>query len=47
MSELVDGSEEIERFDESTYNKRLEEIKSFFGDKQINADSVMLTVRKS
>jgi hypothetical protein len=36
-----------EKFDESTYNKKMEKIKAFVGDKSINADSVVLTVRKS
>ena len=43
-----DGTEEIpERFEESTYNKRLAKIKSQFGDLAVNSDSVIATIRKS
>ena len=34
----------IEKFDESTYNKKLEKLKSSLGDETINADSAVLTV---
>lgn len=53
VSELVDDDSEStdstgdvqERFEESTYNKRIQSIKSAFGDKAINADSVVKTIR--
>ena len=44
-SELAD--EYVEKFDESTYNKRLERLKSSLGDQAMNADSVVLTIRKA
>ena len=43
-TDLVDG---VETFNESTYNKKLERLRSQFGDKAINADSVVLTIKKS
>ena len=37
----------IEKFDESTYNKKLERIKSYLGDRAMNAESVIQTVRNA
>lgn len=37
----------IEKFDESTYNKKLERLNAASGDKAINADSVTATIRKT
>lgn len=49
ISDLVDYSsrEYGEKFDESTYNKKLEKIKAEFGDEAINSDSVVLTIRST
>ena len=44
VTQLVDESE---KFDESTYNKRLERLKSQFGEEAIDAESVIQTVRNT
>ena len=36
----------MEKFDESTYNKRLGKLRSQFGDQTISSESAVLTVRK-
>ena len=46
-SELVENEDYAEKFDESTYNKKLERLKSSLGDQAMNADSVVLTIRKA
>ena len=37
----------METFEESTYNKKLERIKSYLGDRAMNAESVIQTVRNA
>lgn len=42
-----DGLAEIEKFDESTYNKRLERLKPYIGDENIKSESAILAVKQS
>lgn len=37
----------VEKFDESTYNKRLGKLRTQLGDKELNSDSVVDTIRRS
>lgn len=41
----VDLVESIEKFDESTYNKKLERIKTSMGDQTITTDSAVVTIK--
>lgn len=42
-----EGNEEAEKFEESTYNKRIGRLKSSLGDQAMDADSVVLAMRKA
>ena len=44
---MVDEEDVNEKFDESTYNNRIEKFNSAFGDQAMNADSVVMVIRKT
>ena len=45
--QAVAEDDTVETFNESTYNKKLEKLRSRFGDQAINSDSVVMTVKKT